>query len=279
MSSKTALVLCGGGNRGALEVGLYQALVELSIKIDLIIGTSIGAINGAFIAAGVPPDQLADLWTNLKQRDLYGYNWQLLWKLFRANSLYDNRRLRHFLKRHLPVANFRDLKIPLIVTGTHLQTGEPVYFEEGDLIGALIASAAMPGIFPPVDQKDGQIIDGGIANNVPLAMAVDRGADTIIYILCICCERIPYPVRGLVNMINYAFSIALDQKYRSDLRHYREKARLIALEPRIGIDIGFLDFKHSNELIALGYEHARTELQKVGFGLGLSPGAMGLQIE
>ncbi|MBI3605542.1 MAG: patatin-like phospholipase family protein [Nitrospirae bacterium] len=266
MQPKTALVLCGGGSRGALEVGLYQALAELGVKIDLVAGTSIGAINGAFIAAGVLPEQLAALWINLNRKDLYSYNWRLLWKLFRADSLYDNQRLRDFLKRHLPATHFDDLKIPLIVTGTEFQTGEPVYFEEGNLIEALMASSAMPGLFPPVDLTDRQIIDGGVSNNVPLDVAIDRGADTVIFMLCICCEQIPYPVRGLANMINYAFSIAVDRKFRSDVRHFQDKARLIMMEPQVDLDVGLLDFSHSGKLIELGYGYAMTELRKHGFG-------------
>lgn len=121
----TALVLCGGGSRGAVEVGLYRALVDLAIPIDLVVGTSVGAINGAAIAAGVPPDALAGLWKGLRRRDLFRLNRQLFWKLLWADRLYDHRPLRRFLERSLPAKRFEELRVPLIVTGTDFGTGQP----------------------------------------------------------------------------------------------------------------------------------------------------------
>ncbi len=145
----TALVLCGGGSRGAVEVGLYRALVELEIPIDFVVGTSVGAINGAAIAAGVPPDALAGLWKDLRRRDLFRLNRELFWKLLWADSLYDHRPLRRFLERFLPAKRFEELRVPLIVTGTDFGTGQPVYWREGNLLDAILASVAMPGLFRP----------------------------------------------------------------------------------------------------------------------------------
>lgn len=265
---KTALILCGGGSRGALQIGFYQALTELGVAIDLIVGVSVGAINGAFIAAGATPAELVQLWGNIGRRDLFGINPGLLWRPFASDALLSNHRLRGFLERHLPVRRFEDLNIPLTVVGTHLQTGEPVYFETGDLITPVMASCAMPGLLPPIDLGDRQIIDGGLSNNVPLDAAVARGADTVIGMLCICCEAIPYPVQGWVDNLTYSFSIAVDRKYRADLLHYRDQARLVMMEPRAGLDVGVMDFEHTDALIKLGYSHALKALERHGFGCG-----------
>ena len=177
----TALVLCGGGSRGAVEVGLYRALVELRMPIDLVVGTSVGAINGAAIAARVPPDDLARLWKGLSRRDVFVLNRQLLWKLLWADSLYDHRPLRKLLERAISVRTFAELTIPLIVTGTDFATGRPVYWREGNLFDAIMASVAVPGLFPPQLIDGAQVVDGGITDNVPIDVAIAEGATTVVF--------------------------------------------------------------------------------------------------
>ncbi|MBI2467702.1 MAG: patatin-like phospholipase family protein [Candidatus Rokubacteria bacterium] len=259
----TALVLCGGGSRGAVEVGLYRALVELGIRLDLVVGTSVGAINGAAIAAGVPPDALARLWRGLTRRNVFALNRQLFWKLLWADSLYDPRPLRRFLERSLRVRRFEDLAIPLVVTGTDFQTGQPVYWREGPLLDAIMASVAMPGLFPPQLVRGVQVVDGGITDNVPLDVAVAEGADTVIFILCACCERRSRPVRGLLPILRRALGIAIDRKYHADVQRYAGQARLLALEPEIGLEIDLLDFSHTAELIECGYATALAALREL----------------
>lgn len=256
----TALVLCGGGSKGAVEVGLYRALVELGIRIDLVVGTSVGAINGAAIAAGIPPDALARLWKGLSRRDLFTLNRQLFWKLIWADSLYDYLPLRRFLERVLPVKRFEALQ-PLIVTGTDFETGQPVYWREGSLIDAIMASVAMPGLFPPQVIRGVQVVDGGITDNVPIDVAADEGADTVILMLCACCERTSRPLRGLLPILRRALSVAIDRKYHADIQRYTGRARLIALEPPISRAIDLLDFSHTAELIEQGYMSAMDALK------------------
>ncbi len=258
----TALVLCGGGSKGAVEVGLYQALVELEVSINLVVGTSVGAINGAAIAAGMSADDLERAWKGLRRRDLFALNRQLFWRLVWADSLYDHRSLRKFLEHVLPVRRFEDLTIPLIVTGTDFQTGQPVYWRQGDLLDAIMASVAMPGLFPPQVVRGVQVVDGAITDNVPLDVAVEEGADTVIVMLCACCERTSRPVRGLLPILRRAVSIAIDRKYHADIQRYAGQARLIALEPQTGLEIALLDFRHTDELIAQGYTCALAALKE-----------------
>jgi len=258
----TALVLCGGGGRGAVEVGLYRAVVELAVPIGLIVGTSVGAINGAAIAAGVPPDALARLWKSLRRQDLFALNRQLFWRLIWTNSLYDHRPLRRFLERVLPVRTFEDLRIPLIGTGTDFQTGQPVYWREGNLLDAIMASVAMPGLFPPQVVGGVQVVDGGITDNVPIDVAVAEGADTVIFMLCACCERTNRPVRGLLPVLRRALSIAIDRKYHADIERHAGQAHLIAIEPPIDREIDLLDFSHTVELIEEGYASATAAFKE-----------------
>ena len=262
MSEKIALVLSGGGSKGAIDVGLYRALTEQGIKIDFVVGSSIGAVNGAFIASGISPAELADMWRDLKVRNLYGFNWENLWKFFRSDSLYDHRRFRRFLEQYLPIQTFEELKIPLIVTCTNLQTGEPVYIRRGNLLDTLMASVAMPGLFPPQTCHGAQLVDGSVSEDVPLEVAVSEGATTILAMQYNCCPRSDGPLHGLRKILGRAFSIALDRKTISDIRHFRSRSRLIILEPTFGLDIDLLDFRHTDLLIEKAYEFAKVTLEK-----------------
>ncbi|MHB8481813.1 MAG: patatin-like phospholipase family protein [Nitrospiria bacterium] len=262
MGEKIAVVLCGGGSKGAIEVGFYQALVESGVKIDLIVGSSIGAVNGAFMASGISYQDLALLWKNMRIQDLYGFNWNNLWKFFGADSLYDHSRFRRFLERHLSVFEFNQLKIPLIVTCTNLQTGQPVYIRKGNLPDALMASVAVPGLFPPQRYQGSQLVDGSVSDNVPLDIAVFEGATTILCMQYNCCGNTPRPVRGLKRILGRAFSIALDQKTASDIRYYRDKAKLIVLEPTFGLDIEILDFRYTALLINRSYTFSKKALER-----------------
>ena len=119
IESPTALVLCGGGSRGALEVGFYRAVRELGLPVDMVLGSSIGALNGACIASGMPPDELADLWRIFRRRDAVRWNWRELVTAHRCSGLFSLDPLRRLLRRTQPVTPFEDLTIPRIVTTTH----------------------------------------------------------------------------------------------------------------------------------------------------------------
>lgn len=174
---KTALVLSGGGSRGAAEAGFYRALVELGVKIDFVVGTSVGAINGAFIASGMSPEWLRRLWREFAASRPFGFNWDLLRAPWNANSLLTTDGLRRFLMEALPHKDFESLPVPLTVVATGLQRGGPLYMEgRGDLVNALMASTALPLYFPPVWVDGQQCVDGGVTDNSPLAAAVARGA-------------------------------------------------------------------------------------------------------
>ena len=221
LSSKTALILCGGGAKGAVEVGLYRAMHERGIPIDLIVGSSIGALNGAFIAAGAEPDQLERLWLSLRTRVLFRPNWKLLWNGRHADSIYANSGIRGFISRGLPVTRFDQLRIPLYVTATDLRSGEEVCFSRGDLLEPLLGSIAVPGIFPPVDFDGCQLIDGGVSDNVPIAIAARHGATRAIFILCECCQRRSVPLHGFEAILSQTVDIMLHLKYSHDVGQYR----------------------------------------------------------
>ncbi|MHB1142338.1 MAG: patatin-like phospholipase family protein [Sulfuricaulis sp.] len=174
-----ALLLCGGGSRGAMEVGFYRALTEQGIRLDLILGASIGALNGAYIAGGMAPEELAKLWRDFRLNKALHLNWRWLAHPRREAGLFTLDPLRRLLRRTLPVTRFEDLTIPLTVVTTDLECCEAVYWQHGDLIEPVIASLSLPGVFPPATVGGCRHVDGGLANNVPLDKTIEFGARTM----------------------------------------------------------------------------------------------------
>ena len=258
---RTALVLGGGGSRGAIAVGLYKALVELGIRIDLIVSSSIGAVNGALIAGGMPPNELEDGWRAIRTRDVVGSRLHFLRLLAGASSAFSNQSLRALLRTLLPVRSFSELGIPLAIVTTDLETGQTVVLTEGDLIGAILASTALPGLFPPITWEGRRLVDGGLSNNVPIDLAIERGAERVIGMLCGCAKGLPARV-SFITILGQSFSLALNARFRCDALMYQPRAKLHILEPCLGINLELLDFDHAASLIEPAYQYALSELQR-----------------
>ncbi len=180
---KLGLSLGGGGARGSATIGALMELDLLGIRPDLITGTSIGAIIGAMLSAGFTPNQMADLLRGVKPTSLYTLPQD-------GRSITSNERVEamlakrfvdffgeaHFEGRPRQRPTFADLTIPLAVVTTDLVTHQEVVIDEGDLVRALVASASVPVLFPPVPYADRMLVDGGMVNNLPVDVARSRGA-------------------------------------------------------------------------------------------------------
>jgi len=254
IASPIALVLCGGASRGAFEVGFYRAVKELGLRVDFVVGSSIGALNGAYIAAGMPADELARLWLSIRRRDAIRWNWEGLLQPRDKPGLYTLDPLRELLRRTLPATRFEDLLIPLTITTTDLQLGKAVHWRgPGDLIEPLVASLSLPVFFPPVRIRDHQYVDGGVANNIPLNEAKALGARQSLMFQCVCCPSTSGLFKGLLGILARSLSIAFDSKYNVDLERSGEAMQFHVVQPSLPRQIGLLDFSHSAELIDAGY--------------------------
>src|SRR5690349_7910101 len=179
-----AFVLGGGGVLGAAEVGMARALLEAGVQPDLICGTSVGAINGAALAADPTPagvQRLLEMWGDLGSRgvldgSLVGRVGRLM---TRRIALHGNGELRRVLHHGLPVDKFEDLAVPFECVAASIERARETWFSSGDLIDPVLASCALPGVFPPVRIGSEHYYDGGLVNSIPLDRAVSRGADTI----------------------------------------------------------------------------------------------------
>jgi len=183
-----AFVLGGGGVLGAVEVGMVRALLRHGIQPDIIVGTSIGAVNGVLVAAD-PTERvtgrLAALWASPEAREVYGDSAprQLARFARRGTHLHSPKPLRDMLRRELgPVTSFADLPVRFECCAASIERAAEHWFAEGELVPAVLASSAVPGLLPPIRIDGEHFIDGGIVNSIPVGRAVELGAGTV-YVL------------------------------------------------------------------------------------------------
>ena len=184
LASKTALVLAGGGSLGAVQAGMLGALCAVSEPIDFIVGASVGAINAGYFAADptlVGARRLEAIWRAITRHDVMPLTFSNAMNVLRRRGyFFDNKALRALLERHIPYKLLENAAIPVHVVATDVLTGEEVVLSQGPVIEAILASAAIPGIFPPVRIGGRELVDGGIANNTPVSTAVHLGATRLV---------------------------------------------------------------------------------------------------
>jgi predicted acylesterase/phospholipase RssA len=253
-----AFVLSGGGNLGAIQVGMMYALVEKGLRPGMIVGTSVGAINGAFFASR--PDlpgiaEIARLWSSLRRRDVLGVDLGTLVGGFRGRPrhLFDSSSIRRILESFLTFNRLEDAPIPLTVVATALGTGEAVILNSGDATNALLASSAVPRLLPPVEIDGRLLVDGAAAADVPLQQAVALGAREL-YVL----PTAPAQVAALVRQ---GAACDTGEGARGTVVH-------VIPPPETHIPMARLD--QSPVLLRLGYDQARTWLE--GNSLTSAPG-------
>jgi NTE family protein len=217
----TAFVLGGGGLLGAHEVGMLRALSEAHIRPDLVVGTSVGAINGAFVAADPAgsAERLGELWRSEAVRDAFSENfWSRAVRLARSGThLHSIEPLRHMLGRMLPADEFSDLELPFWCVAASIERASARWFSSGPLVPAILASCAVPGLLPPVQVGNEHCFDGGLVDSIPVGRAISLGATTV-YVLhvgrieaALTVPRRPWEV-GLV-----AFEIARRHRFHEEI--------------------------------------------------------------
>jgi len=182
----TAFVLGGGGLLGAHEVGMLMALSEAEIRPDLVVGTSVGAINGAFVAADPAGSaaRLGELWQGDALRAAFSETlWSRAVRLARSGThLHSIEPLGKMLAEMLPAADFADLKLPFHCVAASIERGSAAWFFSGPLVPAVLASCAVPGLLPPIEIAGEHFFDGGLVDSIPVGRAVALGASTV-YVL------------------------------------------------------------------------------------------------
>ncbi len=217
----TAFVLGGGGVLGAHEVGMLRALAEAGIRPDLVVGTSVGAINGAFVAADPPgaAARLGQLWQGEALRGAFSETvWGRAVRLARSGThLHSIEPLHQLLDSMLPGADFADLELPFHCVAASIERASARWFSSGPIVPAVLASCAVPGLLPPVAVGGEHYFDGGLVDSIPFGRAIALGARTV-YVLHVgrierplTVPRRPWEV-GLV-----AFEIARRHRFHEEM--------------------------------------------------------------
>jgi len=217
-----AYVLGGGGSRGAVQLGMLRALAETDLRPDLVIGTSVGSLNGAIVASD--PDgaaaKLTEIWPRIDRQQVFPGGFLL--KTIAATSarrpfVFDPTPLSDLLAEYLPVARIEDLELPFVAIATDLDTGVRVDLDAGDLRSALLASSAVPVAYPWVERDGRRLVDGGLVANIPVRQAVMRGARSVIVLDCGIFGAEGRWSEGLVAVLVQALAIAGRQQVTVDL--------------------------------------------------------------
>jgi len=240
-----AIVLSGGGARGIAHLGVLQALDEASIKIEAISGTSAGAIVGAFYSAGYAPKKILDIINHTRF-------FTLLRPAISTSGLLDIQAISKLFSQYLP-QSFEELKTRLVINATNLDTGQTVYFSQGELIETILAASCIPAVFKPVELKGKRYVDGGMLNNLPLE---------------------PFMKENL-SIIGVHTNPIDDNFNSSSAKQIIERCLLMAIsgnvvskvdqcdyfiEPPLLAKFGGMDLSNANKLYEIGYHYAKEFL-------------------
>ena len=259
----TAFVLSGGGNYGVSQVGMLHALIERGIYPDVVIGTSAGALNGAAIASSPTlekVEELAEVWSGLTGDTVFPAGAiRRAWNILRRDDhLIPNRGLEAVIERANPAPTFADLQVPLRIVTTDLITGDEIVIVSGPVAPALLASAALPGIFPPVHLNGHVLVDGAVVNLVPISHAL-AGPVERIFVLDVSDPIGEKQIRSPLDVVVRAFAISRDLRFDLELQWIPKDIEVVIF-PAPDDDRDLFDFSGGRELIDAAYEMAINTL-------------------
>jgi NTE family protein len=269
----TAFVLSGGGSLGAVQVGMLQALSERGVRPDLLIGTSAGAINAAYVVGHGADlgalDELAGIWRGLRRQQVFPFDplRHLRAIAGRGPSLCPNANLRRLMEPHVGFRRLEDAPTPLHVVVTNLLSGEELLLSEGNAVSAVLASAAIPGVLPPVEREGLVLVDGGVADNTALSQAVALGADEVYVLPTGFACALERPPTSALETAMQALTLLIEQRLVMEIAQFEGDAALKVLPPLCPLAVSSIDFSHGAELITRAHEATGQWLDSGGLSL------------
>lgn len=258
----TAFVFAGGGSLGAIQVGMLRTLLARGFTADLVVGSSVGAINAAYFAgdptaAGV--SRLEAIWRGLRRSDVFPAPalGGLLGLLSRRDYFVEPGNLARLLARHLPYQRLEEARLPCHIVATDLLEGIELRLARGPVIPALLASAAIPGVFPAVRVDGCTLVDGGVANHTPISAAVELGATRVIVLPTGYSCALEAPPKGAIAVALQSFNILIMRQLIGALQRFRQQAEILIVPPPCPLAASPYDFGAAAELI----ERAATETE------------------
>jgi NTE family protein len=247
--AKTAFVFAGGGSFGAIQVGMLHSLTAHGISADMVVGSSVGALNGAFYA-GDPTlkgvERLGDIWRALKRQDVFPMSWRtVLSFLWRRDFLISHDGIRKLIDDHIPYHNLQDASVPVHIVTTDIISGDSIVLSEGSTSEAIVASTSIPGAFSPIRYKDYYLADGAISSNTPIQVAVRKGARRLIILPTghACATQTP-PIGAVANAL-HALTLLIARQLVSELES-------------LGPDIEYFVVPPLCPLVGSPYDFSRT---------------------
>src|SRR5580698_2517871 len=278
----TAFVLAGGGSFGAIQVGMMHSLAAHGISADMVVGSSVGALNGAYYA-GDPTLQgvlrLESIWNGLHRHDVFPVNWRtLLGFIRRRDFLIPHDGIAKLIDDHLPYRDLQDAKLPVHIVATDIITGDSVVLSEGSAALAIIASTAIPGAFAPVRYKDFYLADGAISSNTPIRAAIAKGANRLIILPTgYACSAHAPPAGAVANAL-HALTLLISRQLVSELEDLAPEIEYFVVPPLCPLVGSPYDFSRTSDHIERAIEStdawlARNGLQKRGISEEMRPHA------
>jgi NTE family protein len=265
----TAFVLAGGGSLGAVQVGMLAALTRRGVVADLVVGASVGAINAAYYAAepdGRGVDRLKRIWLELRRTDVFPFSPVACMRGFFGNAdhLVAPAPLRYLIESELPYQRLEDARLPCYVLATDTLEGGEVVLSSGPAATALLASAAIPAVFPPVLIDGRFLLDGGVSNNTPISIAVEMGATRVIVLPTGISCALQAPPRGAMALALHALNLLIMRQLVSDIERCAGVAEVVIVPPLCPLSTTSYDFSQSAALIHRAEAATRLWLRKDG---------------
>jgi len=246
---KIGLALGSGGARGFAHLGVIKVLKEQGIPIDLIAGSSMGALVGSFYGAGIEMDRLYQLSTAFRRKYFLDFTVPKM-------GFIAGKRVKEFIKVFTHGKNIEDLSIPIGIVATDLMTGEKVVFKQGPVAEAVRASISIPGIFVPEKYNGRVLVDGGVSDRVPVAVAKEMGADIVI---AVDVSRVKQnaEITSIYDVIMQSIDIM-----QTEIINFREITSDIMIRPRVE-KFSSRAFTNIDEIITIGEEETKQQLDQI----------------
>jgi NTE family protein len=276
--AKTAFVLAGGGSFGAIQVGMMHSLAAHGISADMVVGSSVGALNGAYYAGDPTLNgvlQLETIWRGLTRQDVFPITWRtLLGFIRRRDFLIPHDGIQKLIDDHLPYRNLEDARLPLHIVTTDIVSGDSVVLSEGPADQAIVASTAIPGAFAPVRYKDFYLADGAISSNTPVRVAVAKGARRLIILPTGYACAMHTPPSGAVASALHALTLLIARQLVGELEGLGPDIEYFVVPPLCPLVGSPYDFSRSADHIARAIDSTDAWLGQNGLKQGSIPDEM-----
>ena len=252
---EVAFVLPGGGSHGAGQVGILRSLLRAGIRPDLLVGSSVGALNAAFFAVEPTLDQvdrMEELWLGLSRRDVFGSGRHrtVARLLTHQDHLWSPRALRQLIRECWPVDDLADLAVPVQVATTDLDNAVARWWQSGPTVEVLCASACLPGLLPPVVLDGHRHVDGGVLEPAPVQRAVDLDATTVYVLGDSGLDEQPSPRLTALEVLVRSFAVSRYARLPDPVSLARPGQRVIVVPGADAAGVDLTDFSHTRRLIA-----------------------------